>query len=159
MLQNAYLLAKIGPDTAENEQHFSEIFPKTGNYPFVLVAMGMKHVAGLLVDHDRALGPAVRRRGHDLACHREFTAAAFHAALARHPLADLQDAVMITITDAAQKRFPFFHAHLRRKMISKRPRLLGPNKQTPKLYTCTQYNKIRTLCSRCASVAQQRTSL
>ena len=25
MLQNAYLLAKIGADTAENEQHFTEI--------------------------------------------------------------------------------------------------------------------------------------
>merc|ERR1719337_839406 len=46
------------------------------------------HVARLFLDHDRALGPAVRRRGHDLACHREFTAAAFRAALARHPLAD-----------------------------------------------------------------------
>ena len=32
MLQNAYLLAKIGADTAENEQHFAEILPKTGNY-------------------------------------------------------------------------------------------------------------------------------
>ena len=28
MLQNAYLLAKIGADTAENEQHFTEIFQK-----------------------------------------------------------------------------------------------------------------------------------
>ena len=28
MLQNAYLLAKIGADTAENEQHFAEILPK-----------------------------------------------------------------------------------------------------------------------------------
>ena len=27
MLQNAYLLAMIGADTAENEQHFSEILP------------------------------------------------------------------------------------------------------------------------------------
>ena len=27
MLQNAYSLAKIGADTAENEQHFSEILP------------------------------------------------------------------------------------------------------------------------------------
>ena len=27
MLQNAYLLAKIGADTAENEQHFAEILP------------------------------------------------------------------------------------------------------------------------------------
>ena len=25
MLQNAYLVAKIGADTAENEQHFAEI--------------------------------------------------------------------------------------------------------------------------------------
>ena len=29
MLQNAYFLAKIGADTAENEQHFAEILPKT----------------------------------------------------------------------------------------------------------------------------------
>ena len=27
MLKNAYLLAKIGADTAENEQHFAEILP------------------------------------------------------------------------------------------------------------------------------------
>ena len=33
MLENAYFLAKIGADTAENEQHFAEILPKTGNYP------------------------------------------------------------------------------------------------------------------------------
>ena len=32
MLQNAYFLAKIGADIAENEQHFAEILPKTGNY-------------------------------------------------------------------------------------------------------------------------------
>ena len=32
MLQNAYFLAKIGADTAENEQHFAEILPKTGTY-------------------------------------------------------------------------------------------------------------------------------
>ena len=32
MLQNAYFLAKIGADTAENEQHFAEILPKIGNY-------------------------------------------------------------------------------------------------------------------------------
>ena len=31
MLQNAYFLAKIGADTAENEQHFAEILPKIGN--------------------------------------------------------------------------------------------------------------------------------
>ena len=33
MLSNAYFLAKIRFDTAENEQHFAEILPKTGNYP------------------------------------------------------------------------------------------------------------------------------
>jgi hypothetical protein len=27
MLQNAYFLAKIGADTAENEQHVAEILP------------------------------------------------------------------------------------------------------------------------------------
>jgi hypothetical protein len=27
MLQNAYFIAKIGADTAENEQHFAEILP------------------------------------------------------------------------------------------------------------------------------------
>ena len=32
MLKNAYLLAKIGADTAENEQHFVENLPKIGNY-------------------------------------------------------------------------------------------------------------------------------
>ena len=32
MLQNAYLLAKIGADTAENERHFAEKLPKIGNY-------------------------------------------------------------------------------------------------------------------------------
>ena len=33
MQQNAYFLAKIGADTAENERNFAEILPKTGNYP------------------------------------------------------------------------------------------------------------------------------
>ena len=33
MLQNAYLVAKIGADTAENELNFAEILPKFGNYP------------------------------------------------------------------------------------------------------------------------------
>ena len=33
MLKNAYLLAKIGADTAENERNFAEILPKIGNYP------------------------------------------------------------------------------------------------------------------------------
>ena len=33
MLKNAYLLAKIGADTAENERHSAENLPKLGNYP------------------------------------------------------------------------------------------------------------------------------
>ena len=33
MLQNAYSLAKIGADTAENERNFAEFLPKIGNYP------------------------------------------------------------------------------------------------------------------------------
>ena len=33
MLQNAYFLAKIGADTAENERNVAEILPKTDNYP------------------------------------------------------------------------------------------------------------------------------
>ena len=31
MLQNAYFLAKIGANTAENEQHFAEILPTDGD--------------------------------------------------------------------------------------------------------------------------------
>ena len=30
--ENAYCLAKIGADTAENEQHFAENLPKIGNH-------------------------------------------------------------------------------------------------------------------------------
>ena len=33
MLKNAYLLAKIGADTAENERRFAENLPNIGNYP------------------------------------------------------------------------------------------------------------------------------
>ena len=33
MLKNAYLLAKIGADTAENERHFAKMLPRIGNYP------------------------------------------------------------------------------------------------------------------------------
>ena len=32
-LQNAYLIAKIGADTPENERNFAENLPKIGNYP------------------------------------------------------------------------------------------------------------------------------
>ena len=44
MLQNAYFLAKIGADTAENEQHFAEILPKTGNYPKQAFLGVLKHL-------------------------------------------------------------------------------------------------------------------
>ena len=37
MLQKAYFLAKIGADTAENERHFAENLPKSGNYPTTLL--------------------------------------------------------------------------------------------------------------------------
>ena len=33
MLQNAYFLAKIGADTAKNEQHFAEILPSEPSEP------------------------------------------------------------------------------------------------------------------------------
>ena len=33
MLQNAYLLAKIGADTAENERNCADNLPKIGSYP------------------------------------------------------------------------------------------------------------------------------
>ena len=42
---NAYFLAKIGADTAENEKHFAEILPKTGNFPTgpaAVVAVGRR---------------------------------------------------------------------------------------------------------------------
>ena len=52
MLQNAYFLAKIGPDTAENEQHFAEIF-----------AENEQHFSWRAA-HGRA-GPGVPRRWRD----------------------------------------------------------------------------------------------
>ena len=33
MMQNAYLLAQIGADTAENERNFTRNLEKNGNYP------------------------------------------------------------------------------------------------------------------------------
>ena len=59
MLQNAYLLAKIGADTAENEQHFAEILPKTGNYP-AGSAVGARRAAPRAECRRRRTG---RRRG------------------------------------------------------------------------------------------------
>ena len=42
MLQIAYVLAKIGADTAENERNFAENLPKTGNYPAGPLPYGRK---------------------------------------------------------------------------------------------------------------------
>ena len=46
MLQNAYFLAKIGADTAENEQHFAEILPKTGKCRVVASARALGRFGG-----------------------------------------------------------------------------------------------------------------
>ena len=59
MLQTAYFLAKIGADTAENEQHFAEILPKIGNYP--TGPPGRVHSKELGLRHD-ARGRGLRRR-------------------------------------------------------------------------------------------------
>ena len=44
MLQNAYLLAKIGADTAENEQHFAEFCQKLAT---TLLSTGPPGLGGL----------------------------------------------------------------------------------------------------------------
>ena len=62
MLQNAYFLAKIGADTAENEQHFAEILPKIGNYPTGPLGPGHRSK----VTRTAALGPGIP--GRKLAC-------------------------------------------------------------------------------------------
>ena len=54
MLQNAYFLAKIGADTAENEQHFAEILPKTGNYPTGPTARSAPQFQKYLVNTDNS---------------------------------------------------------------------------------------------------------
>ena len=59
MLQNAYFLAKIGADTAENERNFAEIMPKIGNYPsavrFCFRCDGLRVVELRLPEEGRAL--------------------------------------------------------------------------------------------------------
>ena len=47
MLQNAYFLAKIGVDTAENERNSAEILPKIGNYPAGPPPMGLPPMGGM----------------------------------------------------------------------------------------------------------------
>ena len=66
MLQNAYFLATIGADTAENEQHFAEIF--AGRIFEILldaeVAVGRPDGV-----KEGAVGHAARRHpGEDLSC-------------------------------------------------------------------------------------------
>ena len=57
MLQNAYLLAKIGADTAENERKFAEHLPKIGNYPG-----GVTRVAAKILDlYGRVSDPSAVR--------------------------------------------------------------------------------------------------
>ena len=49
MLQNAYLLAKIGADTAENERKFAEILQKSpGTAPRGLLVLELRRRAALL---------------------------------------------------------------------------------------------------------------
>ena len=59
MLQNAYFLAKIVADTAENEQHFAEILPKTRRDP------PRGHDEGLEEDHRLRPAACAPHRGGD----------------------------------------------------------------------------------------------
>ena len=52
MLKNAYFLAKIGADTAENEQHFAEILPKLATTQAVVVPLGAERRRRLAEDHE-----------------------------------------------------------------------------------------------------------
>ena len=64
MLLNAYLLAKIGADTPENERNFAEILPKTGNYPTAMSGTSSQASANLAAD-EHGRGAAARRRAQD----------------------------------------------------------------------------------------------
>ena len=46
MLQNAYFLAKIDADTAENEQHFAEILPKGRRVAAPRLSLGFGSAGG-----------------------------------------------------------------------------------------------------------------
>ena len=65
MLENAYLLAKIGADTAENERNFAEKLPKKGNYPTGpdLRRAPRRQRSPLRRAADPALAPRASRRG------------------------------------------------------------------------------------------------
>ena len=64
MLTNAYLLAKIGADTAENEQHFAEILPirrRLGPRPVPEEAQHEGDGEDVVRDHGPRLGNGPRR--------------------------------------------------------------------------------------------------
>ena len=63
MLQNAYFLAKIGADIAENEQHFAEILRKFGNYPTDPPGRGVPRAQKAEVPARRPLACRGGRRG------------------------------------------------------------------------------------------------
>ena len=61
MLSNAYLLAKIGADTAENEQRFAEILPTDALWRR-LVRRGEQRARGAAGLGEQAVGPLRRAR-------------------------------------------------------------------------------------------------
>ena len=73
MLQNAYFLAKIGADTAENEQHFAEDLPETSQPAHLPVGVGSEVDLGERIrqEDDKALSAYVRH----LAVHLPVSAA------------------------------------------------------------------------------------
>ena len=48
MLKNAYLVAKIGADTAENERIFPVLLPKIGNYQVKDGQVGVTYKDGII---------------------------------------------------------------------------------------------------------------
>ena len=67
MLQNAYLLAKIGADTAENERNFAQNLPKTsgaaGRRPGRRGRAALRSDAAAPGGFLRPVGPAANRSG------------------------------------------------------------------------------------------------
>ena len=61
MLQNAYLLAKIGADTAENQQNFAEILPIGRRVPDRLSA-GSQPRGHVLQAAERGADVRIRQR-------------------------------------------------------------------------------------------------
>ena len=67
MLQNAYFLAKIGADTAENEQHFAEILPTDALWlAWVCDSIGVIDTAWADMAPAEPLGRRLRSRQHPL---------------------------------------------------------------------------------------------